>query len=218
MRNIIVLTIFILGRHLFAQGGTPSIIPQYPTPNDSIMIVTTTTVRVANIQLSKTFTVFPMQYSITLETCYYEDGFWVGNLIKLDTFLIGKMSAGTYKATFKTNFSYDDNNPTICLPGVVSKVTFTFNVTTDVSIEKKIEEFGFRIYPTIIQDKINIDLVPWQILNFEMDIENAMGQIFFRQKILNDKEEIDLSFLSTGIYYIKIQNNLGQSVFRILKN
>lgn len=206
---------FILNSHLFGQAGTPTIIPQYPTPNDSIFIITKSTMGPVISEISKSFTLYPGQYSITLQTCYYVDPFWIGSSVNLDTFSIGQLSPGIYTATYKLNLSYDDNNPTICAFNVTSKLTFTFQVTTDVSVAEKNLSDDLKIYPNPFIDVLNLH---FPNMNIErLGLYNLIGQKLYEISNPKATEEIDLSFLSSGIYYLKVQNEGGQKVFKIVR-
>jgi len=44
-----------------------------------------------------------------------------------------------------------------------------------------------------------------------------LGQLVYDLKNPLSKQQIDLSFLSSGVYYLKVQNDSGQRVFKIIK-
>jgi hypothetical protein len=54
-------------------------------------------------------------------------------------------------------------------------------------------------------------------LHYKLKITNTIGQIVYSSLSKNVKEAIDLSFLASGVYYLKVQNNLEQKVFKIIK-
>jgi hypothetical protein len=72
-----------------------------------------------------------------------------------------------------------------------------------------------KIYPNPTEDVLNIEFENSKETNFS--ILNSFGQIVYLSKNLNSKQEIDLSFLSRGVYYLKIQNNDIYKALKIVK-
>ena len=76
---------------------------------------------------------------------------------------------------------------------------------------------NFLIYPNPIKDFLNFEFNSSLINDMKTSITNSLGQIVFIQNILTSKQELDLSFLASGIYYLKVQSNSEQKVFKIIK-
>ncbi|MBA2613371.1 MAG: T9SS type A sorting domain-containing protein [Bacteroidetes bacterium] len=79
-----------------------------------------------------------------------------------------------------------------------------------------ITHLDVKIYPVPFTDRINIDC------NCQSEIKkiiviNTLGQSVYFSTSLNQNNEIDLSFLSNGVYYLKIQSNSLQKTVKIIK-
>lgn len=78
-----------------------------------------------------------------------------------------------------------------------------------LSIEKN-EFTNFSIQPNPVIDKINI--VSNSIIH-KIEVFNALGKRVILPKI-NSQKEIDISVLSSGIYYLKLQSNKNKIAFK----
>jgi hypothetical protein len=86
-------------------------------------------------------------------------------------------------------------------------------VTTNLN-EKSIS--NFKIYPNPLTDRIIIQQTNFE--NITVEIYNSIGQLFLTKKVDTAKEEIDLSFLENGAYYISLNNGKGVARQKIIKN
>lgn len=73
------------------------------------------------------------------------------------------------------------------------------------------------IYPNPLINKLNINFEMNIAENYYLQITNTLGQKIYSIDTLTRKQEIDLSFLESGIYYLRVQNNSEQKVFKIIK-
>lgn len=86
----------------------------------------------------------------------------------------------------------------------------------DGCINDPINEFiNLNIYPNPFKDKIIVENPNY--LSSKISLVNTLGQILRDFQNLSAKSELDLSFLASGVYYLKIQNNSQQKVFKIIK-
>lgn len=76
---------------------------------------------------------------------------------------------------------------------------------------------GVIIYPNPLINKLNINFEMNIAENYYIQITNTIGQTIYSKDTLTQKQEIDLSFLKSGIYYLRVQNNSEQKVFKIIK-
>jgi hypothetical protein len=76
---------------------------------------------------------------------------------------------------------------------------------------------GVIIYPNPLINKLNINFEMNIAENYYIQITNTIGQTIYSKDTLTQKQEIDLSFLESGIYYLRVQNNSEQKVFKIIK-
>jgi len=128
------------------------------------------------------------------------------------TFSGGTISGSTMATTLSSPVSFtlsggDPNN------NCISKEALS--VGTNICLGLSSHEIrDFNIYPNPTQDKI--------VINSTMEVEkitvvNSLGQELF---ILNKpalKQEIDLSHLPVGIYFLKAENKQRQQVFKLVK-
>jgi len=83
-------------------------------------------------------------------------------------------------------------------------------ICTASSAEDLVED-DFSIFPNPFSKKINFE----KTVEF-VQIFNSTGQLVFQQK---NTAQIETEFLPKGIYFLKIDDNLGQkSSYRIIKN
>ncbi len=85
---------------------------------------------------------------------------------------------------------------------------------------KKLELFseGLSFFPNPTGNKLGFSKnIPNQI--FKLSILNLLGQkLFINENFKMEEEvEVDVSFLPKGIYYLKIENETRQKVFKVLK-
>jgi trimeric autotransporter adhesin len=87
------------------------------------------------------------------------------------------------------------------------------NVTTISKVRNTLQ--NIKIFPNpvtnkiFLQNKLQSDL--------KINITNALGQVISIHNASMANQEIDVSFLPQGIYYLKVQNDSGQKVFKIIK-
>ena len=111
----------------------------------------------------------------------------------------------TINNTMQISISISDENPNIN----VTEAAFdhfwvsNYNTTTDISENTKEE---FSLYPNPSNDKIIIENAE---IDSYVDIRDLNGKVQKTIQVSTSKMEIDLQFLSAGIYIIQ---NLGQSI------
>lgn len=74
-----------------------------------------------------------------------------------------------------------------------------------------------KLFPNPITDKLYIKFESKKIEIDRLIITNNIGQTIFILNSLQFIEEIDLSFLTTGIYFLTLQSDPALSVFKIVK-
>lgn len=94
------------------------------------------------------------------------------------------------------------------------------NVTIYMSVTGLNEAVGFgdlKIYPNPAKDRLNVEFNTSEALDYRIEVFNSLGQVVTALKASEQKQEIDLSFLSSGVYYLKVQSGLNQKVFKVIK-
>ena len=75
---------------------------------------------------------------------------------------------------------------------------------------------NFHLFPNPVSDKLIIQYIDFESATIE--IYNSLDQIVLTKKLATQIEEIDLSFLESGIYYISLDNGKGIMRQKIIKN
>jgi hypothetical protein len=76
---------------------------------------------------------------------------------------------------------------------------------------------GVRIYPNPLINKLNINFEMNRSENNNIQITNTLGKTIYSKDTLTQKQEIDLSFLESGIYYLRVEGFNVSKVFKIIK-
>jgi photosystem II stability/assembly factor-like uncharacterized protein len=87
-----------------------------------------------------------------------------------------------------------------------------------VGIEKpKKEAIDFKVYPNPTNSAITIELPTQPSINTSLTISNTNGQQLITQPIAEPQTEIDIGYLPTGIYIVKVWNNREVMVRKVIK-
>jgi hypothetical protein len=75
---------------------------------------------------------------------------------------------------------------------------------------------SIKIFPNPVKDKLNVESenIPE---GTAIGLFNVLGQNVYLNSHVVQKQEIDLSLLPSGIYFLKLQNNSDYKTFKILK-
>jgi hypothetical protein len=123
-----------------------------------------------------------------------------------------------------------------CPAGCMSRRFWKFRVFTDCSVQYigsygsslpagfmtvgilKQESFKrVNIYPNPVKDILHVNRERDLLLQTDLKISNALGQIVYSKNDINLNEQIDISFLKAGVYYLKIETDKDREVFKIIK-
>jgi photosystem II stability/assembly factor-like uncharacterized protein len=96
--------------------------------------------------------------------------------------------------------------------GVLLRWNYKISVFTSVN-ENSLELNGLKLYPNPVSNKLSIDNPGVPITS--LSIFNTLGEIVFKE--LEPKQEIETSFLKSGIYFVKVENKSGFKTFKIIK-
>ncbi len=120
-----------------------------------------------------------------------------------------------------------------CALGCTYRRFWTFRVYNDCSVEYK-GDYGdplpawvgikkerifenLKIFPNPTSNKIIVDLGTIRGNTVNLIITNTLGQNLYREVANSQIQEVDLTFLAHGLYYLNVQNDSGQKVFKIVK-
>lgn len=99
--------------------------------------------------------------------------------------------------------------------GCSSDSSNIFNYTS-VGIAVLSNKSTINIYPNPADSKFDIE-IDNQKESYTLEILNIVGQIVFTEKLNNSIEQVDLSGLSNGVYFVKLQSASNTIVRKIIK-
>lgn len=76
--------------------------------------------------------------------------------------------------------------------------------------------FNLKVFPNPSKDKTVVEYDQSSAID-KFSISNALGQELYTLRKPQPKQEIDISILPTGIYFLKAENKFGKAVFKIVK-
>lgn len=135
--------------------------------------------------------------------------------------------------TFSQSFTGEDKIHSIDAGGVLGKrVRITidgenFLVLAEVEIftpqslsTEDVSNVDVKVFPNPTNDIINVSLTRANLglANRVIRIYNILGVEVLSQKIMNDKQSINMSAFSKGIYFLKVGNNHNTIIRKIIKN
>jgi hypothetical protein len=84
--------------------------------------------------------------------------------------------------------------------------------------ESFFEHTRVKIFPNPVKDKLVVEFQSTNSEKINLSIFNSLSQMVYSIDRMSQKQEIDLTFLPNGIYFLKLQNNSEQKVLKIIKN
>jgi len=196
--------------------GTPTVLPLFPGVSSSVKIVTSVYTPNLGSKINSNFTITTAQKIIDIDACYY---YGMANQPKqfIDTFFLGVLPIGIYTVNQKASISISSS---ICTTFSTNTKTFTFEVVSNpvqILQHTSKEILDLYIYPNPTKNRICFAAKSLENAKCRLRITNALGQELFLKKDFKLEEELDISFLPHGIYSLKIETDIGQRVYKIIK-
>lgn len=192
------------------QIGTATIIPQSPTVNDQIKIITKVTAPTMGVRVDILHNVTQNPKAINLRTCFSES-MLTAIQIYVDTFSIGQLPAGVYAINHKAFMSSAQQH---CNVTDSSNAVLAFTVTAPQATGlKENKNNSFQISPNPVQNDLYIKSSTNDI---DIKIFNASGQLMKHMTTLPSK--IDVADLPKGIYFVKLKSPDNERVTRFIKD
>ncbi len=140
---------------------------------------------------------------------YYENGKWVQNKDSMNVGIVGAeiLNNNIYVGGTLNNVNSDPN------------LKFFLKLKCpdfDGCVDSTSEFINLNIFPNPVIDKMTIETSYFEDLT--VALTNTLGQKLREYRLNEEKSVIDLSFLASGVYYLKTQSNHGQKVFKIIKS
>jgi hypothetical protein len=125
---------------------------------------------------------------------------------------------GTYKIKVKLveydNFVYPGCNVVKASTGD----SLNINVVSYTGINENQKAFNvFHFYPNPTKNKILIDAEGLDLENSKVNIYNSIGQCVFSITDLKSKQEINVTSLPTGLFYLQFQKGSYQKTSKLFK-
>jgi hypothetical protein len=144
---------------------------------------------------------------------YYENGKWT---VPRDSIPNGVADAVVYKDAIYIGGSFASINGDSAVHQFAKLMCPDFDASAGcISGVKELQDnMDVKVYPNPSNNKINFET------NITIDgitITNTLGQELFRMLKPQPKQEINISNLPSGIYFLKAENKQGQGVFKIVK-
>jgi len=87
-----------------------------------------------------------------------------------------------------------------------------------VGIKENSFAAGFiKVYPNPTKDKLNIEFTTSETRDIELSLINTLGEKIYSSINVKEREEIDLSALVPGFYFLNITRFDGKKVVKIIK-
>lgn len=112
-------------------------------------------------------------------------------------------------------------NDSIALVSGYNGVLFKWNTkqTTFVGVKENADDdVHISVFPNPVKNKLVIEAKNNNLDSIKFNLFNALGQqLNFKLELTNSKAEIDIHNLFSGIYYLKVENDHSQKIFKIVK-
>lgn len=203
-----VLIVNFISTNLLAQEpsiDSIKISPENPQKNDFVKIILFTHTISTGEKLHITHQLFPD--SIYIEACYKVVGTGSNQYFQ-DTVLLGQLQDGIYKISFKGYASFDAT----CNPIDSNIFLDTFIVQPPASIPS-IKSHFFIVYPNPTGKFIYVQPSENTIIT-HIAIQDIHGKT---HRQYNNKQQLDVSDLPTGLYLLYINTNNGRFIHRFVK-
>lgn len=79
------------------------------------------------------------------------------------------------------------------------------------------QNLHLSVYPNPVKDKLSIELKGTSKEKIQFDLINSLGQPVVIINELNSRQELDVSHLPKGIYFLKLQTETQQEVYKVIK-
>jgi hypothetical protein len=108
-------------------------------------------------------------------------------------------------------YTYTDGN------GCVSDASADIFVQTCVGIENLGKNNIANVFPNPSKGKFTVELTATTLAaSPSLKVLNALGKVVYTSENVKRKNVIDLSNLSVGVYYVKVQTNLGTQTYGVV--
>lgn len=172
--------------------STPTVIPQSPTPADSVQIIIETFTPNQGHKLGRSFSVQKTGL-IIINICNY-DGMATAIDQYIDTFQVGQLPAGNYSLQVNYSTSWDTQ---LCLAKSDTAAGHQFTVQTVTGMVEN-NSNAMRVFPNPVRDELRVETGRMA----DLEILDLHGKVVIRSEIRKEKT-ISVKSLPPGIYLIR---------------
>lgn len=83
--------------------------------------------------------------------------------------------------------------------------------------ENEIDDDDISFFPNPVSDKLNITFKQDRFKPYKIVINNCLGENVYQLIDATSSQIIDVSFLKTGIYYLKVYDERSYKIYKIVK-
>lgn len=95
--------------------------------------------------------------------------------------------------------------------GFFTRIHTQMSVLGTGDTKKKSE---FAVYPNPAKDVVTINHLDKTLLNQNIEVVDATGKLVLKQPVQHENEKLNIAHLNTGVYYIKIGNQVSKKVIK----
>lgn len=105
-----------------------------------------------------------------------------------------------------------------CRDSLLQQIVVRKKAATFVGIEQNtVITLNVNLFPNPSRDRVSLNFDQNYVRLDKLFIYNNLGQTVFIMDNPSEKQEIDISFLSQGIYFLNVSGKSGTKVFKIIK-
>ncbi|MFS8082770.1 MAG: T9SS type A sorting domain-containing protein, partial [Ginsengibacter sp.] len=125
--------------------------------------------------------------------------------------------AGAGNTNEKQNYSYNDLLP---LKGNnyyrLKQINFDGQATySSIRTVRFAQLSGLSLYPTLAQSNITVEVGSADILNTIISVYDGQGRMVQQERLISQKQQINISNLQKGMYLLKLQNGASERFVKL---
>jgi hypothetical protein len=146
---------------------------------------------------------------------YYENGVWTVPQDSIDNTITG---AVVYNDAIYIGGAFWSINSDTTIRKFAKLMCPDFDASAGCvsAIKETSKNLDVKLFPNPSKDKIRIQFEQSSAID-RLSISNTLGQEVFKMVKPQPDQEIDVSYLPAGIYFLKAENKQGQGVFKVVK-
>lgn len=147
---------------------------------------------------------------------YYENGKWT---VPQDSINNGVYDAVLYNDAIYIGGDFKSINKDTTIRKFAKLLCPDFDASTGCLSGLKDNyknSLNLKVFPNPVNNKLNIE-TDYSIKIEHITLTNALGQLMFNTVNFENKLTLDISYLPSGIYFLRAENKQGQSVFKVIK-